>query len=394
MTMKKSLQLVIAYSSFVLHAVPSSMLGVAWPEMRAVFNVRLDALGVVLFTVTLGYFLASLSNGRFLQAIGLGPTLLMSWILTGAGVAGYALAPSWGFLLGSAFLVGSGGGMLVTGLNTFIASNFSHRHMNWMHANFGLGSALGPLVLAFLTRQGFTWQQSYGTLGILQAGMGIVVLLTLRIWQFAIVKGEAGDSGRQVGNGRTLRLPVVWLSLLLFFLYVGVETTTGQWSFTLLTQSREISALQASSWISIYWGCLTIGRLLVGFAGERLGADRVLQMSMGGVLIGALLLSWPTAVTSFWGLTLTGFSCAAIFPLLTSDTPRRVGPSHTANAMGLQNAAASMGLALLPGAAGLFAESATLEIIGPFVVLLSLLLWGAYQWLRHITKESALDFAR
>lgn len=392
--MKKGLQLTIVYASFVFHAMPSGMLGVAWPQMRADFGVPLDALGVILFTVTLGYFLASLGNGRFLQAVGLGPALLASWVFATLGVAGYALASAWWVVLLGAFLVGLGGGTLATGLNTFVAGTFSHRHMNWMHANYGLGATLAPLFLAFLSNQGLTWQQSYGMLGGLQGGMGIVILLTMSKWQLAADASEGDTQGKRLRNSHTLRLPVVWLSLLLFLLYVGVETTTGQWSFTLLTQSRRIPALQASSWVSLFWGCLTLGRLLVGFAVERLGAHRVLQMSMGGVLAGALLLSLPTAVSSLPALLLMGFSCAAIFPLLTSDTPRRVGPAHLSNAMGLQNAAASMGLAILPGTAGLLADSMGLEVIGPFTAFLALILWGGYHYLQRLIGMKPLRVAR
>ncbi len=392
--MKKSLQLSIAYTSFVFHAMPGSVLGVVWPNMRETFGMPLDALGAVLLTVTMGYFLASLSNGRLLQMLGMGRTLLLSWVFATVGVAGYALTPAWWLLLVSAFLVGFSGGTLVTGLNVFISSAFSHRHMNWMHANYGLGAALGPVTVAFLASRGMTWQQSYGLLAVLQGVMGGVIMLTLNYWRLNDDAENNDENGKRMSNGRTLRMPVVWLSLLLFFLYVGVETTTGQWSFTLLTQSRDIPALLASTWISIYWGSLTVGRLLVGFAVERMSVNRVLQLSMGGAVAGTLLLSWPTAVSSFMGLALTGFSCAAIFPLLTSDTPRRVGLLHTTNAMGLQNAAASLGLAMLPGAAGLLADSISLEIIGPFVVLLTLLLWGAFQWLAHITKMSSFTFVR
>ena len=34
---------------------------------------------------------------------------------------------------------------------------------------------------------------------------------------------------------RTLRLPPAWLSMLLFFLYTGIEICAGQWLYSLLT---------------------------------------------------------------------------------------------------------------------------------------------------------------
>lgn len=36
----------------------------------------------------------------------------------------------------------------------------------------------------------------------------------------------------------TLRQRGAWLSILMFFLYTGIEVTLGLWAYTLLTESR------------------------------------------------------------------------------------------------------------------------------------------------------------
>ncbi len=49
-------------------------------------------------------------------------------------------------LLASSFL-GMGGGAIDTGLNTYAAEHFSPRHINWLHACYGLGAMLGPPIV-------------------------------------------------------------------------------------------------------------------------------------------------------------------------------------------------------------------------------------------------------
>jgi fucose permease len=99
---------------------------------------------------------------------------------------------------------------------------------------------------------------------------------------------------------------------------------------------------------------------------------------MVGALCGSVLI-WTPAVLpslhlpiSFLGLALLGFAIAPIFPLSISDTPHLVGREHAPNAIGFQVAAASLGIAILPGLAGVLAQRLSLEVIGPFLVLLSL----------------------
>ena len=69
-----------------------------------------------------------------------------------------------------------------------------------------------------------------------------------------------------------------------------------------------------------------------------------------------------------------GVAQAGVFPMLIAITPERVGPAHVANAIGFQVAAAGVGLAVLPGLAGVLAQDLGLEIIGLFIII-SGVLW-------------------
>ena len=68
------------------------------------------------------------------------------------------------------------------------------------------------------------------------------------------------------------------------------------------------------------------------------------------------------------GLAALRFLLAPICPLLVALTPERVGRRHLQQAMGLQVAAAYLGTAALPGAGGVLAARAGLEVIPAFVV--------------------------
>jgi fucose permease len=201
----------------------------------------------------------------------------------------------------------------------------------------------------------------------------------------------------QVRAIETLRLPVVWLSIVMFFVFTGLELSGGQWPYTLFTEARSIEPAVAGIWVSIYWASLTVGRILFGIAASRIRVDTLLRAAMLGCICGAALIWWDPAEVqvlgihvSFVGLALLGFSLAPIFPLSMSNTQGLVGARHAPNAIGFQVAAASLGIAVLPGLAGVLAERRGLEVIGPFLLILAaimLVLHEAFALVRAPTPQ-------
>jgi len=162
----------------------------------------------------------------------------------------------------------------------------------------------------------------------------------------------------------TFRQPRVWLSVSLFLMYVGGEATLGTWVYTLLTESRGVDPTAAGFWAGSYWGTFTIGRIVAGLFAKRTGVTRLVTGGLVGAIAGALLLVWnPSEAVNLLAVTLIGFSIAPIFPAMMSGTATRVGDHFAANTIGMQMAAAGLGMAIIPGLMGVFARQVSLEII-------------------------------
>jgi len=369
----------IAYAGFVVLGLPSGVLGVAWPSIRASFSLSLDAVGALLIATTVGYLVSSFSSGPLLSRVGVGTLLMVSSLVAGAGLLGYALVPAWWVMVLLGLAAGLGGGAIDAGLNTYFATNHGASLMNWLHACFGLGAALGPAMMTAVLDTGQSWRWGYVVVGVLQGLVALCFGLTLDRWRLAETKPVAANPGStapptgEVRGADTLRLPIVWLGIALFFVYTGIEGTAGQWPYTLFTEGRGVAPGTAGLWVSVYWGSLTVGRVVLGLVVDRLGVVPTLRACMLGVTLGSALVWWnATNLLGFVGLGLIGFSLAPIFPSLISQTPRRVGVPHAANTIGFQVAAAGIGIAALPGLAGVLAENLGLEVIGPFLLAASI----------------------
>lgn len=374
----------LAFLAFVSLGLPDGLLGVAWPSMRGAVGVPLDALGLLVAVQTAGYLLSSFLSGRLLRVLAIGTVLALSTLAAALALLGIATATSWPGLLASGFVAGLAGGAVDAGLNAYGAAHFSARVLNWLHASFGVGSTLGPLVVTAVLSSGSVWRIAYVIVGSGQLLLALTFFASRRRWLEAVEDAEGGGEEARVAPPAriraTLRRPVVLLGMLTFFAYAGVELVTAQWSYSLLTLHREVPAATAGLLVGGYWASLMVGRILFGFVANRVPLAGTLRVCIALSALGALAF-WlePTPALSYLGLMLIGFAIAPVFASLISLTPKRVGGEHADNAIGFQIASAGLGGAWWTALVGVMSRSLGLDVIGAAVLLLTLLLFVLYE---------------
>lgn len=371
----------LAFLAFISLGLPDGLLGVAWPSVRGSFGLPLDALGLLLTFTTAGYLTSSFLSGRILQILPIGTVLALSTAAAATALLGYALTPVWPIMVGLGFLAGLGGGAIDAGLNAYGATHFSAKVLNWLHAFFGLGTTVGPLIVTAVLNAGFVWRWSYAIVGSAQVLLALTFFLTRKRWlRVAEIAAEDKPPVKPARTRDTLRRPIVWLGMLVFFVYTGVEFVAGAWSYSLLTLSRGVPEATAGLAVSLFWGSLMVGRIIFGFIADRVPLAQTLRVCMVATIAGSLLF-WlePTHTLSLLGLMLIGFSLAPIFASLISLTPARVGLAHADSAIGFQIAAAGLGGAVTVALSGIIASAVNLEVIGPIILSFALLLLALYE---------------
>ncbi len=363
--------LLIAYVTFVALGMGGGILNIAWLYIQDTFQVSIDSIGVLLGALTIGHLGSSFLSGRGIQRFGTGTFLLMGTLAATIGVLVFMLAPSWGVLLIAALLGGIGGGITDSGMNTYVSAHYSAGRLNWLHAAFGVGTTIGPpIVTLIVITWGQSWRWSYVVVAGVYGLVSVIIFITRQQWR-VLQNDEPNMTGQPVTGASvrdTLRVPLVMFGLLLFFFYAGAEAGVGQLTNNLFVEGRNIPQETATFWISVYWGSFTIGRIFMGVLADRMSNRTLIRLSMLAGLVGTLLLTLnlPDA-GNFVALLITGFGFAALFPILIAETPQRVGLRHAPNAIGFQIGIAGMGIAFLPGLAGVLAASFGLEIIGPYL---------------------------
>ena len=375
--------IVLAFVAFVSLGMPDGLLGVAWPSIRAGFGIPLDAIGMLLAAAVSGYMTSSFLNGPLIARLGVGRVLALSCALTATALIGYTLVPEWWMMVALGVMAGLGAGAIDAGLNTYVASHFGEGLMQWLHASYGIGVTLGPIIMTVALTTLHSWQVGYRVVGGAQLVLAACFVATLAMWDQKEPSTGGAEPRRltdyKTPMSETLRQPLAWLSALLFFLYVGAEVSFGTWTYSLLVEARGINPAVAGLWAGSYWATFTIGRVVAGLYANRIGVNALALGGLSGALVGALLLGWnPAEWVSVLAVAVIGFSIAPIFPAFMSGTQRRVGARSSANTIGLQMAATGLGTALIPSLMGVLARQYSLEIIPLSMALVFAGLLGAY----------------
>ena len=365
------LLLAIAYVGFISLGLPDSVAGVAWPSIRDTFELHQSSFGLIFIGLGCGYCTSSIFGGTLTRILGLGNLLWISSGLVGIAMLFIGVSPAWPMIVACSAIWGLGSGGIDTGLNSYASNHFSARHMNWMHACYSLGATFGPLIMTATIVRASSWRIGYDLVGGLLLIMASLFLVTRDQW-FVSPSDPSRPAPQCVSMKTILSDLLVWLHIVIFFLYVGIEFTVGQWCFTLLSESRGVRSDVAGVLSGSYYASIGIGRILAGIVAHRVGLDRLLRFATGTVLLGSVLFAFgsPMEVSSA-GILIVGFGLAPIFPCLMTRTPQRLGVEYSIHAIGFQASAGIIGAATVPGLAGLLAESMGLAVVAQFIIVAS-----------------------
>ncbi len=387
--MRKSFGLLaLSVAAFVALGMPKSAFGVAWPSVATEFDRSVGDLGLVITIYIVGYFVASVGTGLMTRRFSVGSLLLVAAGVATVSLVGYAVATEWLWLLLSAVGLGLAGGFIDAGVNAVVAVHHGARAMGMLHAGFGIGATLGPLVMTTLIETDTSWRIGFVILAIAQGVLALFYLRTRREWNVEPPKVD------QAGTVGTDRKAVLWGALTMFALYSGVEVGTGQWAYSVLTEGRGVSTAAAGGAVTAFWAALTVSRLGLGVIGHRVSIDRLLGSSSLLVLVGVVVF-WlnPAEWAGPAALVVMGLALGPIFPLQTTLTPQRVGVAYTPTAVGYQLAAAMVGAAVIPGGLGILVSQLGLEVVGSVLVVTAVLLVGSIEMLRRLGRTKQIEGA-
>jgi fucose permease len=375
----------LAFFGFVLIGISGGGNGILLPSLSSFYHVGDATIGLLFLVSSLGYFLSALSSGLLAERLGLRWLLGVGTIILLPGLLCFGLELPFVVLLFARLLIGLGIGIIETGFNVFITALPRHTTLlNFLHAFYGVGALVGPLIASTILALAWGWNSFY----LLMLGLSLPLLPGLSIvFRSPVSKPSMQESepGRKENVlSATLKLPVVWFAAIFLLVYVGVEVSLGNWTYSFLLEARQQGTVAAGWIVSGFWLGLTLGRFTLQALAERLGIGTKILMyaCIAGLGVG-LLLIWlvPLGAIAAIGFCFIGLSLAPIYPLTVAIAPKLVPARLAASTIGLLVSVSIIGLALFPWLAGVLAQFIGIWTLLPYTLGLTAVMLVFWQYL-------------
>jgi len=223
------------------------------------------------FTGALIYFVVSATTGDPIAKIGYKNGVVIGLLISAVGSALFwpaAAATSYPMFLVALFIVGLGFAMLQIAANPYVTilgpEKTASSRLNLAQGFNSIGTTIGPLIGGWLIFQYFARSGVHGADSVKVPYLAFCVVFVLLAMVFYFVHLPHVGEGKIERGAGALKFPHVVLGIIAIFMYVGGEVSVGSAIINFLGQPTVagLKEVEASRYVSLYWGGLMIGRFM------------------------------------------------------------------------------------------------------------------------------------
>ena len=374
MKTKAFILLFVIYLAFIALGLPDAIIGAAWSLMRSDLRVSLGALSLVSLLTYLMSLLATLNAPRLLRILQTKKVTVLSILFTGMALLLMSQVNHFYQLLFLAMPLGIGAGAIDVSLNHYMAKHYKASHMNYLHSFYGVGVTLGPAIIAYtLTDQ--SWRLGFMIIGGILLVIAMMILSSFKLWNNEDPTDRQNDHA-PIALKSMLKSKGMRLSIVIFLLYVHIETLAGIWIASYFYIEKSVSYSGAALFTTTFYLALTLGRLLSGLLSHKRSAKFLVLFGSALIIIGALLLilnRFENLLIYYGIVFIIGLGCAPVYPNMMFLNNTYFTPAQLSKVISLQMAVGYIGFGLLTPFAGLIFDRFSIVIYPYWIGAISVL---------------------
>jgi fucose permease len=330
-----------AVLAIFVYGIIAAMLGTILPDISRRFNLTPKQNGNIAMAQAVGLMIGGFFVGPLMDVEGKKIGLLLGLGLIAGSLFGLKAVKGYGPVALMMFLLGMGGGAIVTGANTLppfihIEGLTTGGVFNLLNLFFGLGGLVTPLIAARL------FHNQSGKLLLFAGGLAALTFVVHAITEMPGAATQVAFQASVVGDLFTH--PALFALSIMLFLYVACEVGVWNWLVRHLIaqgvpEKKALTMLSLGFALALLIGRVAVSPILTSVSPERVlfGAGVLMAISTFAMLQSKSdMVAWITVF-------LAGIAMAPVFPTTLSVVNSRF-PEAAATATGIATTAGWFGL--------------------------------------------------
>ncbi len=311
----------------VILGTSDALRGIFTPLFTSVYGFSMSQVGVIVSASYLGNLICLLFGGMLLDRIGRKRAMAMFIIALALSEVLLLFGSRYAMLVLGFFLSLGISTLLNTTINLISDSFSATKSLMLLNALFflqGIGTSGSQLILSRYASSVPVWN------GVL-IGMA-VLLVPLAIAVMRMKDTESGGAAEEASAAGSDRPESGMIALIAFTLGLYLIAEHGITNYIIMygTEHLGISAASAGFALSLYSAGIMIGRLVLGQAVDRIGAERMLFVSLVVATV-VSVLSFASAILPL--LFIVGLAVSIVYPttvsLVRKHAPHALGARAT-----------------------------------------------------------------
>jgi fucose permease len=408
------------FYSFVILGLNDGAYGALIPYLEEYYNISYIVISLVFLSPVIGYIGSAATNNMVHMHFG---RRGVAAVCAGSHLIAYAIIsvhPPYPVLVLVFIIAGYGNGLADSGWNAWIGDMANANEvLGFLHACYGLGGAISPLVATTLvTKAGWKWYEYYYIMVGIAAIEAVFSMSAFwgatgpayraehpRVARTESSTPEEGLIPETQSKSRLFRIStatrsksrtaeavankITWLCSLFLLIYVGIEVSIGGWVVTFMLRVRHGTPFASGLTSTGFWGGITVGRIVLGFVTARLFKTE--KHAVATYLVASIvlqLLFWviPNFDVSAVMVAFLGFFLAPLFPAAVVAATKLLPKHLHVAAVGFASAFGASGACILPFAVGAIAQVKGVKVLQPIVLAMLVVALGVWLWIPKLPK--------
>ena len=271
------------FASFLAMGVSMASLGPTLPALAENTQSTLGTISILFTARSVGGLLGSVVGGQAYDKLRGHIVMAVMIVLMAVLTALTPMSSLLWVLTAILFFTGAVQGLLNIGGNAMLVWIHGDRvgpWMNGMHFCFGIGTFITPIIVAqyVALEGGLVWTYLL---------LAVIILPTAAV---AFLPSPPPPHTAGSKNGGVLDVRLIVLISLVFACYNGASLAYGGWIYTYAIEMNLANATTAAYLTSVFWGALTLGRLVAIPLALRFSPRTILRADYIGAIVSLVVM--------------------------------------------------------------------------------------------------------